>query len=258
MFLRNIIENLLYFTMREYGDIFDKGLCIRMYACFYSTNLWERDVIGLLLLGKMTGVHVICAIAIFIAMTVMMGNSTGVAAPAREFSAEESCEFLDLLIWGGGFRDGFLQNVKWDDSQTGSCRTGWVGVLFERAMAKSGATWEQGVMSRVELCQPGEGKRLELGLSMSPLYIEKRLTGRVAEFQPIPYLRQYWESVSELWSRGRSGWGEKAYSLERSGIKVWLILRTEHGLNGQVGTTNFLLFGSQGAAEKDSETEKHY
>lgn len=200
----------------------------------------------------------VCLVAIFIALTLLLVNSTVSAVPEQEFAAEASYELLDLLIWGGGFRDGFLQHVKWDDLKTGRCRTGWVGALFERGTEKDGMPWEQGVMSRLVLCSPGDGKRLELGISMSPLYIEKKLTGRVSEIQPVPYLRQHWRNVTELWNRGRSGWGEKAYEMERDGSTVWLVLRTEHGLNGLVGTTRFLLFGSREAAEKDSETEKHY
>jgi hypothetical protein len=185
-------------------------------------------------------------------------SGTVAAVPDKTFPAIESHELSEMLFWGAGFRDGSLQNILWDDASPGVCRSGRAGVLFDGATAKDGTVWEEGVTSKLRLCPPTDGLRFEIAMPISPLYIGKKLTGRVDELNLAEYLRLSGANITEVWNKGRSGWGEKAFLLDYNGATVWLVLRTEHGLNGLVGTTQLAVFGKRSAAEKDSETEKHY
>lgn len=196
-----------------------------------------------------------------LAMAVLLVTGffqTGAAEPEKTFSVNDSYELAELIWWGAGFRDGSLQNIIWDGSPRGICRAGQVGILFGGATDKDGKAWEEGVPAKILLCPPGDGTRLDIIIPMSPLYIEKKLTGKIDIFNLAAYLTARGANVNEVWNKGRSGWGEKLFLLEFQSEAAWISLRTEHGLNGLVGTTRIVVFGKRATAEKDSETEKHY
>ena len=93
-----------------------------------------------------------------------------------------------------------------------------------------------------------------IDLMMSPIMIQKAITGTSGALDIAQYLVDHGIRVEKLWNQGYSGYGETGWRLQVDRKKSsWLLCRTSHGANGMIGQAQLILFFSREAADRDSQ-----